>query len=58
MALITILGFLALSLIVLIPLIERFSPQMSAEKQQSISRWILPLVGVSIVIALFKHWMG
>lgn len=54
----TILAFLFIALLVLVPLIERFAPRPSPEQQSKISRWILPLVGLSLVVALFKSFMS
>ncbi|MEX1669585.1 hypothetical protein AB4876_11750 [Zhongshania guokunii] len=52
--LLSLLAILALSLVVIIPLLERFAPKANPEQQAKISRWILPLVGVMLVIALIK----
>ncbi|CAA0090402.1 Uncharacterised protein [Zhongshania aliphaticivorans] len=56
--LLTILAVLFIALIVLVPIIERFGPRPSPEQQAKISRWILPLVGISLIIALFKSFMS
>ncbi|WP_269620369.1 hypothetical protein [Zhongshania sp. BJYM1] len=56
--LVTILAFLFIALLVFVPLIERFAPRASPEQQSKISRWILPLVGLSLVVALFKSFMS
>ncbi|MBD2858224.1 hypothetical protein IB286_04320 [Spongiibacter sp. KMU-158] len=58
MNLLIILGLLFLSLFLIIPLLEKRAPQLSSEQQQRLSRWILPLVGLSLVIALFKHFLS
>jgi hypothetical protein len=36
---------------------ERFAKPLEPEKMQRISRWILPLVGVAIVLQMFRYWM-
>jgi hypothetical protein len=56
--LITILAVLFIALMVLVPMIERFGPRPSPEHQVKIRRWILPLVGLSLALALFKSFMG
>jgi cadmium resistance protein CadD (predicted permease) len=54
--LLTILATLFIALMLLIPLIERFAPRPNAEQTAKISRWILPLVGIMLVIGLFKSF--
>jgi hypothetical protein len=56
--LITILAVLFIALMVLVPMIERFGPRPSSEQQVKIRRWILPLVGLSLALALLKSFMG
>lgn len=56
--LLTILAFLFIALIVLVPVIEKFAPRPSPKQQAKISRWILPLVGLSLILALFKSFMS
>jgi hypothetical protein len=36
---------------------ERFAKPLEPEKMQRISRWILPLVGIAIVLQMFRYWM-
>ena len=36
---------------------ERFAKPMEPEQLHKVSRWILPLVGLSIVLAMFRYWM-
>ena len=55
MTLLAILGVLALALVLIVPLIERHAPPTSAETQQRISRWILPLVAVALVLGLLRQ---
>mgnify|MGYP007051586100 CR=1 FL=1 len=55
MTLMLILGGLFLALLVVIPLIERYAPQPSAETQNKLSRWILPLVAVGLVLAMLRQ---
>lgn len=55
MTLLTILGILLVALAVTIPLLERFSPRLSPQTQQRMSRWILPLVALGLVMALLRQ---
>ena len=36
---------------------ERFAKPMEPGKLQKITRWILPLVGLSIFIQMLRYWM-
>lgn len=56
--LLTILAVLFVALLVIVPMVERFAPHPTPEQTQRLSRWILPLVGISLVIALIKQLMG
>ena len=55
--LIIILAVLFASLFLFINLTERFAKPMEPEKVAQLSRWILPLVGLLIVIQLFRHYL-
>lgn len=55
MALVTILGILFISLIIIVPLVERFGPKTSDTQTRKISRWILPLVAALLVLQLIVH---
>lgn len=57
MTLFTILGILLISLIVIVPLIEKFGPKASDARIGKISRWILPLVALALVLQLLAHWL-
>ena len=35
---------------------ERFAKPMEPEKLQKITRWILPLVGISIILSLIQFY--
>lgn len=50
--LLAIFGGVALMVVVL----ERFGSPMDPEKQARLSRWIMPLVGVSIVLAIVNFY--
>lgn len=36
---------------------ERFAKPMEAEKLQQVTRWILPLMGIAIVLSLLRYWL-
>ena len=36
---------------------EKFAKPMEPGKLQKITRWILPLVGLSILIQMIRYWM-
>lgn len=58
MNLLLILGILFVALIVVIPLLERFAKPQDDEKISSMSRWILPLIGLLAVMQLVMYMMG
>ncbi|MBQ4852368.1 hypothetical protein [Pseudoalteromonas sp. MMG012] len=47
-----ILGGLFVALLVLVPLLERYQQKMDLDKMQRYSKYIFPLVMVSLVIKL------
>jgi hypothetical protein len=36
---------------------EKFAKPMEPEKLQKITRWILPLVGIAIVVQMIRYWL-
>jgi len=56
MTLLKILGLLFIVLIVLIPLIERYSPRPDEAKLKRMNRWIIPLVATLLIVQLLAHW--
>jgi hypothetical protein len=56
MAVLGILAILFISLIVIIPLIEKSSIRISSETQAKFAKWIIPLVLIVLVIQLFMYW--
>lgn len=52
MEVLIILGILFLALFIIIPLIERSNMRVSSETASKISRWIWPLIMISLVIQL------
>jgi hypothetical protein len=55
MVLLTILGVLFISLIVIIPLIEKFGPRPDNDQLNKIRRWILPVFGLMLLIQLIFY---
>lgn len=58
MTLFTILGILFISLIILVPLIERFGPRADNAQLHRISRWFLPLIALLLVVQLIAYIAG
>ncbi|WP_218353959.1 hypothetical protein [Alteromonas lipotrueiana] len=52
MEVLIILGVLFLTLLVVVPLIERSNMRVSSETAGKIARWIWPLIMISLVIQL------
>jgi hypothetical protein len=36
---------------------EKFAKPMEPEKLSKITRWILPLVGIGIVLQMLRYWL-
>ena len=53
-----LLLFLGIALVLMVTILERWGSPLSAEKQASWGRWILPLCACLIVAQLIKTWMG
>ncbi|MBW8192535.1 hypothetical protein K0504_15960 [Neiella marina] len=58
MALLKILAVLAICLFVVVKLTERVGKERSMSQMQSLSKWILPLVGISLVLQLIYSMVG
>ncbi len=56
--LVVLLLFIFGGVALMVVLGEKFAKPMEPEKLHKITRWILPLVGVSIVIQMFRYWLG
>ena len=54
--LLLILLFIFGGVALMVVLGEKFAKPMEPEKLQRITRWILPLVGLSIVVQMFRYW--
>ena len=52
MEVLIILGVLLVALLIIVPLIERSKMRISGETAGKLSRWIWPLIMVSLVIQL------
>jgi hypothetical protein len=55
MIVLIILAVLFGTLFVLVPMLERSKFRISAKQTAKLSRWILPLVGLLIVLRIFEH---
>ena len=56
MAVLIILAVLFITLIVVVPLIERSKFRMSGEQMGKLGRWILPLLVIMVIIQLVMHY--
>ncbi|MEM0910856.1 MAG: hypothetical protein AAGJ37_07750 [Pseudomonadota bacterium] len=54
MNLFIILGILFLSLLIIVPLIERSNIRMSNESMAKMSKWFLPLIAIIAIAGLIK----
>ena len=54
--LLAILAVLFLALIVLVPLIERFSDRSQSQDYSNLTRWIMPLMAVLIVLQMIGYF--
>lgn len=57
MKVLVILVCLAVALFVLIPLLERYQHSLGLNKMQGLAKYILPLVGISLVIQLIYYFV-
>jgi hypothetical protein len=54
--LLTILAVLFVSLIILVPLIEKYAPKGETRDYGNIMRWIIPLMALLLVLQLVRHY--
>ncbi|MCM0612987.1 hypothetical protein KFJ24_10940 [Marinobacter sediminum] len=54
--LLTILAVLFVSLIIIIPLVEKYAPKGERRDYGNIARWIIPLMALIIVVQLLRHY--
>ncbi|MEE4659651.1 MAG: hypothetical protein V2J89_04230 [Halieaceae bacterium] len=57
MTLMTILLFIFVGVALMVVLGERFAAPMEPEKMQRLSRWILPLVGLALVLSIINNFL-
>ena len=55
--LLILLLFIFAGVALMVGLGERFAKPMDPEKMRKLSRWILPLVGLALVLQLVRHWL-
>ena len=57
-ALLLILLFIFVGVALMVVLGEKFAKPMEPEKLQRITRWIWPLVMISILVQVFRYYSG
>ncbi|GLS24598.1 hypothetical protein [Marinibactrum halimedae] len=57
MTLLMILGVLAIALLVIVPLLEKFGKEYSPEEVKKISRWIIPLLALLMVLQIIRYFL-
>ena len=57
MTVLIILGLLFLSLIIVVPLLERSKTRFSQEELAKLSRWIWPLVMILLIVQLIRYML-
>lgn len=55
MTVLIILGVLFLSLVIVVPLIERSKTRFSQDEVAKLSRWIWPLVMILLIVQLVRY---
>lgn len=56
--LVLILLFIFGGVALMVVLLERFGSPIEPEKMSRLSRWIMPLVGLMLVLSVLKYYMG
>lgn len=56
MTLLIIIGVLFISLILIVPLVEKNSATFNNEKLRGMSRWIFPALAFLLVLQLIRHY--
>lgn len=54
--LLVILGVLFLTLIIVVPLIERYAPRSEGRDYGNLTRFIFPLMAVLIIVQIVRHF--
>lgn len=57
MTLLIILGVLFLALFLIIPMLEKSSVRISDEDTRKISRWIYPLMMLTIILSMIMYFV-
>ena len=56
--LISLLFFIFVGVFLMVFLVERFAGDTDPEKVARLSRWIMPLVGLLLILSTFKFFLG
>lgn len=56
--LLLVLGALFVGLIIMVNLAKMFGPNNDSPNIRKLSRWIFPLLALSLVIQLVRHYFG
>ena len=56
--LISLLFFVFVGVFLMVFLVERFAGDTDPEKVARLSRWIMPLVGLLLILSTFKFFLG
>lgn len=56
--LIIVLVVLFLALIVLVPVLEKYSGKGGRAPSANLTRWIFPLMAVVLLLQLIRHYLG
>ena len=56
--LISILFFIFVGVFLMVFLVERFAGDTDPEKVASLNRWIMPLVGLLLILSTLKFFLG
>lgn len=58
MNLLIVLVVLIVALLILVPLIERSGLGQNSPRLAAVSKWLLPLVGVSLLLQMAFYYLG
>lgn len=56
--LLLVLGALFIGLIVMVNLAKMFGPDKNSPNIRKLGRWIIPLLMVSLIIQILRHYFG
>ena len=56
--LISLLFFIFVGVFLMVFLVERFAGDTDPEKAARLSRWIMPLVGLMLILSILKFFLG